>query len=299
MTNSKSPKHIKTDNGNVPVECRPPSGVTAGARKPSTQLMVNDMLCTEVQKKLAEDNITADVNAHIAVCEYCVNEHNEMLGISADLALLRRPAAPAGLNFAIIDAVRTENAHARGRILPISTQAREWLTFNLFPYAAGSLASVLICIALLASLNAPPREADPAQARTIFIPGAPAPVDPFALTPEEYAQSRLMFASESPSVNPQGAIVALSKSLVRGEMTDDEVVVVADVFGNGLAKIAMIFERPRDPGTMAAFERAIESGISEAPFVPAEFENRPEIVRVVFRYQQVNVNIGQSERPRG
>ncbi|QQS33376.1 MAG: hypothetical protein IPM50_01990 [Acidobacteriota bacterium] len=199
---------------------------------------------------------------------------------------------------AIIDAVRTENARARGRMIPISTSAREWFKFNIFPYAASAVASIVVCIALLASLNTPPSDVAMQQDRTIFIPGAPAAVDPHSLTPEEYAKSRLLFASESPSINPQGAIVALSRSLVRGEMTDDEVVVVADVFGNGLAKIATIVERPRDPGTMAAFERAIESGISEAPFVPAEMENRPEIVRVVFRYQQVNVNIRQSDRRR-
>lgn len=256
------------------------------------------MHCSEVQKKLAEEDLTAEVKAHIAVCGVCGEEFEVLNAVCSELSTLRRPAVPAGLNMAIIDAVRTENARARGRMIPISTSAREWFKFNIFPYAASAVASIVVCIALLASLNTPPSDVAMQQDRTIFIPGAPAAVDPHSLTPEEYAKSRLLFASESPSINPQGAIVALSRSLVRGEMTDDEVVVVADVFGNGLAKIATIVERPRDPGTMAAFERAIESGISEAPFVPAEMENRPEIVRVVFRYQQVNVNIRQSDRRR-
>ena len=52
-----------------------------------------------------------------------------------------------------------------------------------------------------------------------------------ALSPSSYARSRTDVSGESPSINPQGALVALTRSLVRGEMRDDEVVVVADVSG--------------------------------------------------------------------
>jgi hypothetical protein len=258
------------------------------------------MLCSEVQKNLAEENFTPEVNAHLAVCVGCREESSHLCEMLNGLASLRKPVIPPGLEFAIVDAVRTENAKARNRLVPMSTSVREWLKFNIFPYAAGAFASILVCLLLLSSLNPPFGRSGsaPSSSETIFIPGAPAAVDPYALTAEEYAKGRILFAGESPSINPQGSIAALSRSLVRGEVIDDELVVVADVYGNGLAKIAMIVERPRDPGTLAAFERAIESGISDAPFVPAEMEDRPEIVRVVFRYQQVNVNVGQSERRR-
>ena len=43
--------------------------------------------------------------------------------------------------------------------------------------------------------------------------------------------------------------IALTKSFVRGEMKDEEVVVVADVFGNGLAQIAEVIEPPKDAQT--------------------------------------------------
>jgi hypothetical protein len=258
------------------------------------------MLCTEVQENLAEENFTPEVNAHLAVCDGCRKAYSRMGEILDGLASLRKPVIPAGLEFAIVDAVRAENAQARNRLIPVSTSTRDWLKFNIFPYAAGAFASLFVCLLLLYSLNRPftGHTSAPERSETFFIPGAPIAVDPYALTAEEYAKGRILFAGESPSINPQGSIAALSRSPVRGEIKDDELVVVADVYGNGLAKIATIVERPRNPGTLAAFERAIESGISEAPFVPAEIENRPEIVRVVFRYQQVNVNVGQSDRRR-
>lgn len=110
------------------------------------------------------------------------------------------------------------------------------------------------------------------------------------ILPADYATTRLSIAAESPSVNPQGALVALTKSLVRGEMKDEEVVVVAEVFGNGLARIAEVVEPSDNSRTIDDLERALESDPVYAPFVPASFDKRSDRMRVVLKIQNVNVH---------
>jgi hypothetical protein len=108
----------------------------------------------------------------------------------------------------------------------------------------------------------------------------------------------MAIAGESPSINPQGALVALTRSLVRGEMKDDEVVVVADVFGNGLAQIAEVVEPSHDRHAVAQLQKALESDPAYAPFVSADMDRRSDPVRVVLKIQSVNVNTGLSSRNR-
>jgi hypothetical protein len=105
-----------------------------------------------------------------------------------------------------------------------------------------------------------------------------------------YAGPRRDVSSESPSVNPQGALVALTSSLVRGEMNDDEVVVVAEVFGNGLAKIDEVVEPSKNRRAVGELEKALKSDPDFAPFVPANLDQRPDSVRVVLKIQNVNVS---------
>ena len=109
------------------------------------------------------------------------------------------------------------------------------------------------------------------------------------ITQEDFARHRISVSGESPSINPTGAIVALTKSLVRGNMKDDEVVVVADVFGDGLAQISEIVESPRDSKTLENLKKAFNANAENAPFVPAKLDNRADSVRVVFKIQLVDV----------
>jgi hypothetical protein len=113
-----------------------------------------------------------------------------------------------------------------------------------------------------------------------------------------FANTRSAVAEESPSVNPNGALIALTKSLVRGHMEDDEVVVVADVFGNGLARIAEVVEPSEDRHAVRELERALESDPAFAPFVPASVDRRSETVRVILKIQHVDVDTGLSRADR-
>jgi hypothetical protein len=161
----------------------------------------------------------------------------------------------------------------------------------LMPYAVGGLATVLIGFTLLwAMLSSDPTiAAIPASQRSTSV-DSPTMLASAELTPNEYANTRLAIAGESPSVNPQGALVALTKSLVRGEMKDDEVVVVADVFGNGLARIAEVVEPSSDRDAVRELQKALQSDPAYAPFVPAKMDQRSDTIRVVLKIQNVNVH---------
>jgi hypothetical protein len=169
----------------------------------------------------------------------------------------------------------------------------------LMPYAVGTVTSLIAGMSLIwmimsADLRHVPNTTR--DARQTYDTAMLAFSDPslgyLDLSPQEYARSRSMIATESPSINPRGALVALARSLVRGEMQDDEVVVVADVFGNGLARIADVVEPSSDIRAVSELRRALQSDPAFAPFVPAVMDHRSERVRVVLRIQNVNVNTG-------
>ena len=163
-----------------------------------------------------------------------------------------------------------------------------WLDRWLMPLAAGGVASVVAGITMLwLVLMSPPADLEVASLKKAQGPSVM--VARSIQDPSEYAGSRLGFSAESPSVNPQGALVALTRSLVRGEMQDDEVVVVADVFRNGMASIAEVVEPSRDRKAVEELQKALQSDPAFAPFVPADFDRRSDTVRVVLKIQSINV----------
>lgn len=165
------------------------------------------------------------------------------------------------------------------------------------PFAVGCFGSLFFAVSLLWLLFSPLNRTefaylaesgnhpDPA---IMLTNGEPAT----EISPFDYANSRLGVSAQSPSVNPKGALIALTKSLVRGEMRDEEVVVVADVFGNGLADIAEVVEYPQDRQKISELRKALRSDPAFAPFVPAKMDGRATSVRVVLKLQSVNVDVG-------
>jgi hypothetical protein len=164
------------------------------------------------------------------------------------------------------------------------------------PYVVGTAATIVFGFTLLWALllGSEPQPfiakvgtSTPKDSSPIFLSAT----DPYTaeLTPVDYANSRLSIAGESPSVNPRGALVALTRSLMRGSMKDEEVVVVADVFGNGLAQIAEVVEPTHDRNTIIELQKALQTDPDYAPFVPANMDRRSETMRVVLRIQSVDV----------
>jgi hypothetical protein len=111
------------------------------------------------------------------------------------------------------------------------------------------------------------------------------------VTPEDFAASRAPFAEQSPSLNPGGALAALTRSYAHPHaeyyQDADDMIVVADVFSNGAASLADVVQAPKDRRMLADFESALRQ---DAAFVPASLDRRPDTMRVVFAVQKVDVD---------
>jgi hypothetical protein len=108
------------------------------------------------------------------------------------------------------------------------------------------------------------------------------------ISPESYVALRTPFNSESPSLNPRGALASLGSQAdhLTGRQSDDDMVIVADVFLNGSASVADVVQAPRDRRMLEDFQQALRQN---AAFVPAAMDRRPETMRVVFSIQRVDV----------
>lgn len=264
------------------------------------------MKCENLQFNLSlySDNILTDeereiLDAHLIQCPLCRQKLSDIQEIRNSLRNMARPEIPLSVLTSIRNAVATEIS-VPVPIFQIETKVsfREWLSARFMPYAVGSFASLLLGFALLWSLMTSGSQvqnefaqSQPYPNSTVLLASSGAKKDSIDdITASQYAQTRLAFAGESPSLNPQGALVALTNSLVRGEMRDDEVVVVADVFGNGLAQIAEVVEPSKDREAVRELEKALKTDSQFAPFVPANLDQRSETVRVVLKIQSVDVN---------
>lgn len=266
------------------------------------------MKCSEIQFELAfyadgdlPEPSAAAVGEHLQVCPVCRQSYAETVEMRNALRRMRRIEVPTALSLVIKDAAIDERRKISDSLFTFPADLREWFEMQMLPFGAGVLATVFVGLAFVAMLfsnlvdhgqtSASVSSVLLASNRDIFDNSKVGPV-----TPEEYAQTRLAFAGESPSVNPNGALIALTKTFNNGDRQDDEVVVVADVYGNGLAKIAEVVEPSRDQRAVVELAKALDTNPAYAPFVPATYENRPENMRVVLRFQSVNVSMNQKRR---
>lgn len=278
------------------------------------------MKCENLQLNLPlfiDEELTAGENAlieaHLAECPVCRQHAAEFRALRNDLRVLAKPAMPADLLASVRNSVAVELEAER--IEPsaslYSQNFREWLKLRFMPYAIGTVASLILTVSLLFSLLSTRNAINDSRFAmnqnesnapvVLMAANRSSMIDELKITPAEYAALRIPVASESPSVNPTGALVALTKSLVRGRMNDDEVVVVADVFGNGVAKISEVVEAPKNRNDLQALEDALQHDPNDPAFLPADFDKRSDVVRVVLKIQRVEVreNVSTSKSKPG
>ncbi|MDX6695449.1 MAG: hypothetical protein QOF02_3052 [Blastocatellia bacterium] len=262
------------------------------------------MSCEELQPALSsylddELTLTARVAAdeHLQCCPVCRAELADLRSLARQLSQLTRPSAPLSLASSISDALAIEAAAQRRQPhLPLNIRFAQWLRPRLMPYTIGSLASIILFVGMLTALRTSmmtfrdwdkaSRQSDEAAYRIIGITS-----DGYDLTkpvaPDVFAATRAPYAIESPSLNPRGALAALTRSQLHSEQEDDDMVVVTDVFSNGSASLAGVVQAPRDRRMLDDFQAALRQ---DAAFVPASFDRRPETMRVVFVVQKVKVD---------
>ena len=262
------------------------------------------MSCQETQQALSlyvDDQLAQPVRAacdeHLRECPICRDELAGLRAVSRGLAALARPAPPAGLAAAISDALQIEAAaRLRQPVLPLGVRLSRWLRPRVLPYTVGSCASLLLFTmmfnALLPHMKAlseasiAAREADMATYKIIYL-GTDGPNIYEPITPELFAAQRAPVGIESPSLNPRGALAALTRAQSHGhDAGEDDMIVVTDVFSNGRASLADVVHPPRDRRMLDEFKDALRKN---AAFVPASYDRRPETMRVVFVVQKVDV----------
>jgi hypothetical protein len=266
------------------------------------------MSCDEIQKSLSlyvDDGVSAGMRAvcyqHLEVCPVCRAQLADLRAIRHGLGTLTRPALPANFIQSINKALVTEAAAQRAR--PATTFADVIATVlqpRLTRYAFSSLASLILFSVVFLALGPHVRALhDAARAFEESSAIAANQREPFRIgfdinqpiSPENYAALRAPFNTESPSLNPGGALATLTWEPAHqydtGRQNDDDMVVVADVFSNGKASLADVMQAPRDRRMLADFEKALRQN---AAFVPASMDRRPETMRVVFSVQRVDVH---------
>jgi anti-sigma factor RsiW len=266
------------------------------------------MSCDAIQYLLslyADDGLTSTERdacyQHLEVCPVCRARLDQLRSVRSGLARLSKPAPPAAMVPAINAALAMKAAEARDHrnastIDRVNDWALKWLQPRPMRYAFSSLASIIIFTAVFAALRPHMialREAtvafDQVQITTVsddFL------VTGFDITkpisPESYAALRTPYNSESPSLNPAGALAMLSwgPNIAHQSGPQDDMMIVADVFTNGSASLANVVQAPRDRRMLQEVENALRQ---DAAFVPASLDRRPESMRVVFSVQRVEV----------
>jgi Putative zinc-finger len=264
------------------------------------------MSCEETQQALSsylDDAIAlpsrAACDRHLEQCPVCRAQLAELRALTRRLATLPRPVPPADLQLAVSDALAIEAAALRREPpVPLGILIARWLRPRVMPYTIGTFASLLLFISLFGALRphlVALREAELASREVttyrVFIPrgseSGPDITEP--VSPEALSRSRAPFAIESPSLNPKGALAALTMAPSRAHSRDDDddMVVVTDVFSDGQASLAGVVQAPRDKRMLEDFQDALREGPA---FVPASFDRRPQTMRVVFVVQKVRVS---------
>lgn len=241
---------------------------------------------------------------HLRHCPLCRADVADLRKIKSSLSAIRRPEISPDFTDALRRAVATEliaQAATRKTVLE-KTDWRGWFKFNLMPYTVGTIGSALLFLMMFSALYTAMTAFRSLEVRAASVEGdSVAIINPESVkiydtslpySPADYAALRSQHGFESPSLNPKGALVSFTSSLMRGEVDQSAVVVVADVFGNGLARVADVLEAPNDPNKLDELEKILNN---EPVFVPASYDKRPENLRVVLLIQKVNIS-GEADR---
>jgi len=252
------------------------------------------MLCEETRQSFSlyiDDALSLPARVafegHLDKCPVCRGSLAELRAVTRGLRSLPRPVVPIGLVDSISDAVMIEAAAQRQTPTPsFAARVSRWIQPRLMPYGVGSFASIILFASMFAALRPHFIALREAAFQSAFIV-EPNIYDP--VTPQDYAASRAPFAEQSPSLNPSGALAALTRSYGRpASQTDDadDMIVVTTVFSNGAASLSGVVQPPRNKRMLDEFEIALRQ---DAAFVPASMDRRPDTMRVVFAVQKVDV----------
>ena len=228
---------------------------------------------------------------HLTICPICRQELSEYREMRSALRSLSRAKLPGALR----DSIKKKAVFAArpGMFAFPDLSGFAWRQ-NLMPLVGSSLSSVIVGFALFSYLLSGVLGEGSSIAANAPLQlggrysGTAGPLD--SVSAADFARQRLAYSAESPSINPQGALAAMTKGLSGSDLRNDEMVVVARVFGNGFAQITDVVEPASDPQAVNDLEQAFEDNRSATPFVPAKLDGRGNDVQVVLKIQNVVVS---------
>jgi hypothetical protein len=237
-------------------------------------------------------SLRVTVDEHLNLCPVCRAHVAEFRSLSRNLRQLTRPVAPADLA-AYINAALVIEAAARRQSpeLPWAEKLSLWLEPRLMPYGVGSFASIVLFASMFIALSPhfmALQQASRQLSTVLVFRSSPGYDLNQPVSSEDFSNRRAPFAEQSPSLNPGGALAALTSSYAQPHTNQegDDMIVVADVFSNGSASLADVVQAPRDRQMLDDFEVALRQS---GAFVPASLDRRPDTMRVVFTVQKVDV----------
>jgi hypothetical protein len=260
------------------------------------------MTCSESQKAFSpylDGALSREAGAalagHLGACPVCRHQLEETRAIVRGLSLMTRPAPPPGLSASIRDALVIERAarNAAPR-LTFTERVARWLSARVMPYSVGAIYSAVLFVAVFGGLrqqliilrNLADAQALESGQQPRWADGGGYDVTR-PLSPDLAAAARAGWGPESPTLNPRGALAALTVTPPGdGNPDDDDMIVVADVYANGAASLAEIVEPPRNRRMVEDLQNALRKNPA---FVPASLDRRPQTMRVVFVLQKMNV----------
>jgi hypothetical protein len=267
------------------------------------------MKCENIQFNLSvytDDILTtqecAAIEEHLPHCPLCRQKLSDFQTIRNDLRILPRAVMPNDLLYSLRNRVAEEIKTTGQQPKSIFTEGHlEWLQMRFMPYGVATVVTLFFGLSLLWTLfpaangsgqNTEIARTEPFTKPTVLLArnNSSPDLNNLELSAEDYATARLSVSGDSPSLNPNGALIELTKSLLLGNMKNDEVVVVADVYGSGLAQISEVVEPSSNRRAIRELEIALNNDSADyAPFVPASLDRRSDTVRVVLKIQRVDV----------
>ena len=257
------------------------------------------MTCEETRQTLSmyvDDCVSLParvaIDEHLDRCPVCRSEMSELRSLTRSLKMMTRPTPPAGLAETITDLLTIEAAARQAPKLPLGRRVARFLEPRLMPYTVGSFASVILFFLMFTALRphfVALREAALNSSGGLYVVRMEPLMPGYDLyqpvSPADFAAKRAPFGEESPSLNPGGALAALTRAYsgphtsYHSDGNADDMIVVATVFSNGAASLSDVVQLPRDRRMLDEFESALRQ---DAPFVPASYDRRPDTMRVVF-----------------
>ena len=224
------------------------------------------------------------IDEHLNRCPVCRSEVAELRSLTRSLKTMTRPTPPAYLAETITDLLTIEVAARRQAPKPpLCIRIARFLEPRLMPYTVGSFASVIMFFLMFTALRphfVALREAA-LQSNGVVILNTTG----YDLHEQEDLARRRADVSElSPTLNPSGRLAALTRAYAHTHASyyddddADDMTVITDVFSDVSASLADVVRAPRDKRMLEEFESALRQ---DRAFVKAEFDRRPDTMRVV------------------